>query len=131
VGESTVPDVLDQAWQRALESWDDITKHDEVLRLVTQHDVYAWAAARYRERLDANAGDAIAKAQLDRVRRAAEATLMANATKRAADAPEPYRATMAVLGILIIAIIAGLVYVVARGDAPAPPRRHIPPAETK
>jgi hypothetical protein len=124
-------DALGQAWQHATEHWDEPARHDEVLRLANQHDAYHWAAARYRERVKARPDDAIAVDQLDRVRRAAEAQLIANAHARQKATPEPYRLTMALLGLLIIAIIAGLVYVVARGDEPRPPRRDISPAERK
>lgn len=124
-------DVLARAWQHTTEHWDDLARHDEVLRLATQNDAYAWAAARYRERTKATPGDAIAREQLDRVRRAAEATLVANALARPSKTKEPYRGTMAILGLLIIAIIAGLVYVIARGDQPGAPRRDMPPAHAK
>jgi len=129
-----VPDALAQAWERAVGSWDETARHDEVLRLAAQHDAYAWAAARYRERLKARADDEVAGEQLDRVRRAAEATLLANAAAaRQKNTPEPYRSTMVLLAILIIAIIAGLVYVTARGSGdPPPPRRElVPPPVTK
>lgn len=113
-----VPDALAAAWQRALDGWDDAARHDEVLRLVSQHDAYAWAAARYRTR---PAGDAVAERQLDRVRRAAEVTLRATATARTAAAPAPYRTTTAVLALLVIVAIAGFLYAMARrGDGGAP-----------
>ena len=127
-----VPDVLGAAWQRAVGSWDDRAAHDELLRLVTQHDAYAWAAARYRERVRAAPEDAVAQQQLDRVRKAAEATLLTTAAARQARTPSPYRGTMAVLGILIILIIALLVYAVARGpSSDGAPRRDPPPGATK
>ena len=127
-----VPDALGQAWERAVASWDEPARHDELLRLVTQHDAYAWAAARYRERIKARGDDTVAQEQLDRVRRAAEATLLANAAARERKAPEPYRYTMAILALMIIAIIAGLVYAMARGSGdPSAPRRDLPPPVTK
>jgi hypothetical protein len=124
-----VPEALTTAWDGAVASWDDSAKHDELLRLVTQNDAYAWAAARYRDRMRERADDAIAKAQLDRVRRAAEATLAATAAARPSRVPEPYRRTVFLLGILIIVIIAGLVYRIARGrtSEPVPDRAPIPP----
>ena len=42
-----VAEPLTNAWQRALDAWDDRASHDEVLRLVSQHDAYAWAAAHF------------------------------------------------------------------------------------
>ena len=126
-----VPDALALAWSNAIKRWEDSARHDELLRLVGQHDSYAWAAARYREQLRATPGDPIATAQLDRVRRAAEVTLMANAATRQAKQPAPYRATFAILGILILMIIAGLVYAMARDDddTPAPTSDPVPPGE--
>ncbi len=109
-----VPDALGDAWKRALEQWEDSARHDEMLRLVTQHDAYAWAAARYRERLREHAGDAIATERLERVRRAAEATLMSSASARATKTPEPYRNTMAILALLMLLVVAGLVYAMWR-----------------
>lgn len=128
-----VPASLAAAWQRALDGWDDPARHDEVLRVVTQLDAYAWAAAHYRDRLQAKPDDAVATHQLDRVKRAAEATLLANAATRAKKLPEPYRNTMVVLGIMIIAIIAGLVYALARGreNPDVPARVPVPPQSTK
>ncbi len=104
--DATVPDVLTTAWERTLEAWDDTSRHDEVMRLVAQHDAYAWAAARYRTRT----GDAIGARQLERVRKAAEATLYATASVRAETSPKPYRALTAVLVMLILAAVAGVLY---------------------
>ena len=127
-----VPDALSHAWQQAIEHWDEPARHDELLRLVTQHDAWAWAAARYRDRIRDDANDAIARTQLDRVRRAAEATLTTNAVTRQAKQPEPYRNTMLFLGVMIIAIIAGLVYAMARsGGESGTPDRPLPPSTTK
>lgn len=125
-------DVLAQAWQAATEHWDDEARHDEVLRLANQHDAYAWVAARYRERAKQFPDDKSSKEHLDRVARAAEAALVAGAFKRKDGAPSPYRNTMAILGLMIIAIIAGLVYVAARGNEPSKPRRDPnPPTQAK
>jgi hypothetical protein len=51
--------------------------------------------------------DAIADRQLDRMRRAAEATMLASATTREVRARSPYRSTISVLLLLIIVIVAG------------------------
>ena len=127
-----VPDALALAWSNAVARWEDSTRHDELLRLVGQHDSYAWAAARYREQLRAIPDDAIASAQLDRVRRAAEATMMANAATRQAKQPTPYKGTIAILGLLIILIVAGLVYAMARtSDEPAGVGEPVPPGQRK
>ncbi|HLL23577.1 MAG TPA: hypothetical protein VK427_15675 [Kofleriaceae bacterium] len=126
-----VPDVLTVAWQRVLERWDDPARHDALLRLITQHDAYAWAAARYRERLDAR-GDDVARAQLERLRRAAEATLLVTAAARRTETATPYKNTIAVMILLVIVLVAGLVYVMARGSKQqvVPSREPVPPSET-
>lgn len=129
-----VPEALTSAWQQAVEHWNEPARHDELLRLVTANDAYAWVAAHYRDRIKADADDMIARDQLARVRRAAEATLVTSAAAaRHARLPEPYRNTMVILGILIIAIIAGLVYAMARdgGKPDLPVREPVPPSTTK
>jgi uncharacterized Zn finger protein (UPF0148 family) len=119
--EAGVPDAVREAWRRATEVWSDPARHDELLRVVSIHDSYAWAASRYRTRRDD-----LAVRQLDRLRRAAEATLLATATARPDGATAPYRATRGVLMVLIVAVVVGLVYaMVIRARAPAPPA---PPA---
>lgn len=128
-----VPAALVRAWDDAVAGWDDVRRHDELLRLATQHDAFAWAAARYRERVRARPDDAVGTERLDRVKRAAEATLLANAAARQRRAPEPYRNTMMLLGLMIIAIVAGLAYAIARGSGKPelPDRVPVPPGATK
>jgi len=138
--DAAAPEEVAAAWDRVIEAWDDAERHDTLLRRVAQHDAYAWAAARYREAKRAapaspapfrsypdHAVDAIADRQLDRMRRAALATLLAGASAREARARSPYRATRAILAMLIFAVLAGLVFamVIERnppaGAGPAPP----------
>jgi uncharacterized Zn finger protein (UPF0148 family) len=114
--DAAVPLPVHKAWARAIAAWDDPVRHEEVLQQVAAHNCYAWAAARYRTR----GRDAIAERQLDRLRRAAEATLLAGATVRR-DAIQPYRTTRGVLGFLIAAVVAGLFYATLRRP-PTPPR---------
>jgi len=104
--DAAVPDPVRAAWQRAAEAWSDLARHDELLRQVAAHSCYAWAAARYRAR----GRDPVAERQLDRLRRAAEATLLAGASARRDTTVGPYRATLGVLAILIAAIVIGVVY---------------------
>lgn len=115
--DAAVPEAVRGAWARATEAWDDAGRHDQLLRLVATHSCYAWAANRYRTRR----GDGVAERQLERLRRAAEATLLASATARPDPTAAPYRATRGVLAILIVAVLVGLVYAMAARDpAPAP-----------
>ncbi|HEX3479922.1 MAG TPA: hypothetical protein VHT91_33105, partial [Kofleriaceae bacterium] len=104
--EAEVPEAVRAAWVRVAEAWSDPARHDELLRQTAAHRCYAWAAGRYRTR----AGDPIAERQLDRLRRTAEATLLAGATVRREAAAAPFRATVVVLALLVAAIVVGLVY---------------------
>jgi predicted RNA-binding Zn-ribbon protein involved in translation (DUF1610 family) len=108
--DAAVADVVRAAWDHAVEAWSEAARHDELLRLVAAHNGYAWAAGRYRTR----PGDAIAARQLDRLRRAAEATMLASATARPDAAARPYRAAIGVLAVLIVVILVGVVYAVIR-----------------
>jgi hypothetical protein len=120
--DAAVPQVVADAWRRATEAWTDTARHDELLRVVAVHDSYAWAAGRYRTR-----GDDVAGRQLDRLRRAAEATLLAGATARPDVSIAPYRATRGVLMVLIVALVVGLVYaMVIRTRTTAPHAPVIP-----
>jgi hypothetical protein len=105
--EAAVPEAVRAAWAGVVEAWSDPARHDELLRQAAAHRCYAWAAARYRTRL----GDPITARQLDRLRRAAEATLLAGATVRRDAGATPYRATVGVLALLIATVVVGLVYV--------------------
>ncbi len=121
--DAAVPDAVAAAWRGVTEAWSDPARHDELLRVVAAHDRYAWAASQYRARND----DEIARRQLDRLRRAAEATLLAGATVRPEVASAPYRATRAVLILLIAAVVVGLIYaMVIRTRAPGPRAPVIP-----
>ena len=126
-----VPQILDDAWQRALAAWDDAALHDKLLELAGNHDGYAWLAARYRERTQANAEDAVAKARLEKLQKATLARMMATAAPRPDHEPQAYRATIAMLGILIIAILASVVYAVVRSSTEGEQVRTITPAEKK
>jgi hypothetical protein len=119
--DAVAPEPVRAAWVRVADGWNDPARHDELLRQVATHCCYAWAAGRYRTR----AGDPIAERQLDRLRRAAEATLLAGATVRREAAATPYRATVVVLALLIATVIVGLVYAALVG---APSGATIAPA---
>ncbi|MBA2540258.1 MAG: hypothetical protein H0V17_11525, partial [Deltaproteobacteria bacterium] len=115
--DAAIPDALGAAWDRALEGWSESARHDEVMRLVAQHDAFAWAAARYRTK----AGDPVADKQLERVRKAAEATLFSGAVARKDANKNPYRSTTMMLVTLVVLIVGGLVYAMVvrnRGTEP-------------
>jgi hypothetical protein len=124
--DAAVPLQLVAAWDTAAAAWDDPKSHDTVIAVVAAHQAYAWAANRYRTR----PGDPVAARQLERIRKAAEATMYAGAATRKDTAPKPYRAVTAVLAMLALAAGAGLLYATmmnGRGEpdpasaTPAPP----------
>jgi hypothetical protein len=119
------PDVLVAAWESAVEKWDEQPRHDEVMRLVAQHDAYAWAAERYRTR----AGDPIGDRQLERVRRAAEVTMRATATPKAEPLAKPYRAATAVLVMMIVAAVVALLFAMIRRNSMQPTNGTVTPAK--
>lgn len=130
--DARVPDSMREAWTRTTERWDDTALHDELLRLTVANDCFAWTAGRYRRR----ERDAVAEHQLERLRRTAEATLMAGAAARREAEAAPYRSATSVLGILIVVIVAGLVYATVirdRGTAepvrPPPAPRQVQPLQ--
>ncbi len=104
--DAAVPEPVRDAWTRVTDAWTDPARHDELLKVVAIHNAYAWAASRYRTRRS----DDIARRELERLRRAAEATLFASAASRHDTKPSPYGSARSVLVILIVAIVVGAVY---------------------
>ena len=80
------PEVRD-AWLRVVRAWDRRDHHDTFVGLAARHGCFTWATARYRERPI----DAIAYHQLERLRRAAVAVMLAGATVRREPRPQLYR----------------------------------------
>jgi hypothetical protein len=128
--DSTVPDVARVAWDRARAQWDDTAAHDELLRLTTLHGCYAWVAAQDRKvQGESEAGDAVAERQLERVRRAAEAALLASGAPRAAPKNKTYQSTILLLGLIVIMILIGIIYsMYRRTQAVSEDPSHGPPA---
>jgi len=114
------PEPVRAAWDACEQQWDEPARHDAFFALVAQHACFAYAAARYKVR----AGDAIADRQLERVSKAATATMLATASARP-DAKQraPYRAVVALIVLMLVAALAGLAYVanMKRGPAQPPP----------
>ena len=95
---------LDAAWQVVVDQWDEQAAHDKLLALVAQSSSYKWAATQYKQR----AGDPIAEAQLERIRKAAIATMFATGAKKR-DPDAPYKRVMVVLIVLVFMMMLGLV----------------------
>jgi len=99
------PPSVQAAWDAAVAAWDDPAKHAALLGLVAQHDCFAWAAARYKER----AGDPIADKQLERLRTSAVAAMFAQSSRKKDD-KQPYRQTLVLLAALLLMLVLALVF---------------------
>ena len=95
---------LDTAWNVVVDKWNDQAAHDKLLALVAQASAYKWAATQYKQR----AGDPVAEAQLERIRKAAIATMFATGSKKR-DPDAPYKRVMVVLIVLVFMMLLGLV----------------------
>jgi hypothetical protein len=107
------------AWERVVKQWDDTAAHETLMGLVAKHSCYAWAASRYKER----AGDPIADKQLQRLRKAATASLLATATTRHDPDETPYKRTLIWFVVLVVMLVLGLVFtrIVTQNAPPKPP----------
>ena len=94
------------AWDECVAHWDEPARHDALLAVVVSTTSFAWAAGKYKERT----GDPIADKNLERLRKAAMATMMATASPRPDDTKLPYRNTMLVLVVLLILMGVGVIY---------------------
>ena len=95
---------LEAVWQKVVDAWDDPARHDGLMGLVAQESAFAWAAAKYKER----AGDPVADRQLERIRKAALATMFASGSKKR-ETHSPYRSTIVIFVVLIVVLLVGLV----------------------
>jgi hypothetical protein len=94
------------AWERTLELWDDAARHEALLALVVEHNAFAWAAGRYKERGD----DPIAKARLEQLQKAAIATMMASASTRKTEDRSPSTKLAIWLAVMVAMLLVGLLF---------------------
>ena len=114
-----VAEPLATQWQKCLDDWSNTAHHDELLRLVSQHDAYTWAVARYRGR----AADEIRDRQLARLAKAAELMMYASAGKQQPDRmPTPYRNFLIVVVVLLVATMVGLFFAKVAVDSSTRPK---------
>lgn len=98
-----IPQELTNAWQLALEFWNQPARHDALLGVAAKHQQFAWLAGKYRDAARSNPADPVAADRLLRVRRAAAIVMMATS------APPPpkskaYRgAAMMLVGAMLAA----------------------------
>ncbi|MEJ7601746.1 MAG: hypothetical protein WKG01_27850 [Kofleriaceae bacterium] len=108
--EQTVDDTLAQAWHAAVQGWNISARHDELLRLTTRHDAWAWTAARYREHASKGLGGEMATTQLKRLERGIVVSAFSRIQATTDKSPRPYRAAVATLVLLIVVLVGGFVY---------------------
>lgn len=104
-----VPEAALAAWEAVLAGWDTQARHDAFIQAVAAAGVFAWAAGQYQEARRQRAGDPIATRQLERVRRTAEAAMLASAAVRR-DEKAPYRSAIAILVMMVVVLVAGALY---------------------
>jgi len=102
----TVHEAVSAAWDKVVEQWEDAPRHEAFLALVVQHSSFAWAAARYKERGD----DPVAKDRIERIRKAATATMFAAATRRDTEERSPYTKTLLWLMAMLVMLVVGLLF---------------------
>ncbi len=108
----TAPDEVVSAWDDTVAHWDEPQRHDVLLAKIATYNCYAWAAGKYKTK----AGDPIADKQLERLRKAATASLLATATVRPDETKMPYRNAVLVLVALVILMIVGAIYAKVRSS---------------
>ena len=120
-----VPTEIRAAWDKVLAKWEEDAGHDALFKLVAARGEYGWAAGRYREQARERVGDQVAPKQMDRIRRAIEATMVVSATTREKPQASPYKNTAMLLAVLILVLIVGMAYMFIKSrkseEAPPPP----------
>lgn len=129
--DTSVTGAVQAAWDRVIEDWSDEARHEAVFRLATEWGEYNWVAARYREQARTREGDPIAPKQMERIRRAIEATLLVSGTAREKPQPSPYKNLLAMFALLLILLGIGAFYIYMKSkttsDVPPPPSRSVTP----
>ena len=108
--EEPVVDALSHAWHAATTNWTDPKAHDELLRLTTQHNSWAWTAARYRELARTRGEDVITTNQLRRLEKGIVVSAFSRIETKADKTPKPYKAATTMLVVLIVLLVAGFFY---------------------
>ena len=117
--DAACPDDVRAAWGACVAAWNEPARHDALLVAVARQGAYAWAAGRYRDAVMSRPDDPIGPRQLDRLRKSGEAALFATASARPEKSRTPYIAVIGILGLLLVAIIGGVLYAAAKSNDPA------------
>lgn len=107
---------LEAAWTQTTLEWTSPAAHAELFRLVHLHDAWLWAARSYREYAKAHTGDEIAQRQLKKL----QGYLMITLAPREKPVRNPYRATISILVMMMLALGAGAAFTKLAGNNPAP-----------
>ena len=107
---------LEAAWMQTTSEWTNPAVHDELFRLVHLHDAWMWAARSYREYAKAHTGDVIAARQLKKL----QGYLMVTLMPRQKPVRTPYRATISILVMMMLALGAGAAFTRLAGSSPEP-----------
>lgn len=118
--DADVPTAVRAAWDTldAPDAWDRDERHAAFMRIVVDENAFAWAAQQYRTKMP----DPRAETMLARVRKAAEAKLVATASAR----PEPktifhsVKILVAGAAVMVIALLLLLQFVRGKQHAEQP-----------
>jgi hypothetical protein len=122
-----VSDEVRTAWDAVLVRWDAQPPHDAFVQAVAAAGAFAWAAGQYQNELLRRAGDRVAVRQLARLRRTAEAAMLASAVVRQPTV-RPYRSATAILVMLVVVLVAGALYATLMRETRAGSGRPVVPA---
>ena len=118
-------------------SWHDDDEHERFVAAVSEQSAFSYGAKRYRGILRERPGDAVAKKQLERFARMAEARLFTAAIARKSDeqTKEPYKAVVIMIIVFVVLLGIGGYYLLTlkgkRDDAIAPAVPTAAPPSTK
>lgn len=104
------PPAVTTAWIAVELNWTDPGRHEKFVAAVVDASAFAYAARQYRAAAARRPDDTIAPAQIEKLRKMAEATLKATAVQRPEKAPMPFKGAAMLLAACIVAVIFGLVY---------------------
>lgn len=114
--DAQVPPEVVAAWDELGATWSEDAAHDKFVRIASTAMAYPWAALRYREAIRLRPDDAVAAAQLARLARMAEVTLLATATRKPVPGAKPYRKVIILLVTFLALAVIGVVYAIMSTD---------------
>jgi hypothetical protein len=107
---ASIPPQVASAWIAAELNWNDPSKHEKFAAVVVESNAFAYAARQYRAAAAKRPDDTVAPAQIERLRKMAEAALKATAVQRPEKGTMPFKGATMILIACIVAVVFGLVY---------------------